>query len=68
MAFVVDTNALIGALVGVGGALLLLLVLSWASQPKYFPLAGKVVVVTGGSSGIGKACAKVRGSAVFSFR
>lgn len=44
-------------------ALVGLAILNAATAPKAFSLVGCHVVVTGGSSGIGKACAQVRGCA-----
>lgn len=45
------------AVIVVGGVLLALVIADWASRPRTFSLAGRTVVITGGSSGIGKATA-----------
>jgi hypothetical protein len=50
--------AVVGSIVGV---VLLTVVLSVFINPVALNLDDKVVVITGGSSGIGLACAKVRG-------
>lgn len=45
-------------LVAAGGAAAALALLHVLTRPRRFPLGGKVVVITGGSSGIGKAVAR----------
>lgn len=44
-------------LVALGGLAALVPAVSWLLEPRRFPLKGKVVVITGGSAGIGKAAA-----------
>lgn len=49
-----------GALIGLGVVVALSVVAVLVFRPKYYSLECKTVVITGGSSGIGKASAQVR--------
>ena len=57
-----DVPVVVWVLIGVAASLLILGLLHYFANPKYISVQNKVYLITGGSSGIGKAAAKVRGA------
>jgi hypothetical protein len=54
-----DVPAYGWAIIGIGAFIILFVAVHLLTRAPYFDLANKMIVVTGGSSGIGKAAAKV---------